>query len=113
MAVVYGFRNHVGFIKTEFPTMNWEVLINIEQFMFVWTFCTLVQPNLSNLCVFVLYVGIYFDVQEITPYAVGVYRFDASDQPVSGGHLIYACLLSRVFTRYITNIKYIDIWPVA
>ena len=73
------------------------------------------RPHLSNLCVFVLYVGIYFDVQEITPYAVGVYRFDASDQPVSEGQVTYNCvprqsdtclLQAREFTRYITDIKY-------
>ncbi|KAI0226939.1 Xylulose kinase [Lamellibrachia satsuma] len=28
-------------------------------------------------------LGMYFDVQEITPYAVGVYRFDADDQPMT------------------------------
>ena len=73
------------------------------------------RPHLSNLCVFVLYVGIYFDVQEITPYAAGVYRFDASDQPVSEGHFTYHCvsrqsdaclLLGGEFTRYITNITH-------
>ena len=28
-------------------------------------------------------VGMYFDVQEITPYAIGVSRFDAADKSVS------------------------------